>query len=177
MVRGDRVDGIEYARRVNAAVELVGTGMPASAAAHTMAGRYGVSVRQARRYVEQAVAAGRIEVPEANVVFTVKLPGSLAGRGRGHAPPRDAPPLGGGGTSAGPVPAARRPGEAFWHMNGRALELELELECVFDRHAQADLSAAYAILVPQRRARVPAAHPAAHARGGPSDDQRGDLRP
>ena len=74
MVRGDRVDGIEYARRVNAAVELVGTGMPASAAAHTMAGRYGVSVRQARRYVEQAMAAGRVEVPEANVVFTVKLP-------------------------------------------------------------------------------------------------------
>jgi hypothetical protein len=89
MVRGDRVDGIEYARRVNAAVELVGTGMPASAAARTMAGRYGVSVRQARRYVEQAMAAGRVEVPEANVVFTVKLPGSLADQVREHARQRD----------------------------------------------------------------------------------------
>ncbi len=85
MVRGGRVDGIEYARRVNAAAELVEAGMPISTAARRMAGRYGVSVRQARRYVEQAVAAGRIEVPEANVVFTVKLPGSLAGRMREHA--------------------------------------------------------------------------------------------
>jgi RNase P/RNase MRP subunit p29 len=90
MVRGGRVDGIEYARRVNAAAELVGTGMPVITAARTMAGRYGVSVRQARRYVEQAMAAGRIEVPEANVVFTVKLPGSLAGRIREHARQRDA---------------------------------------------------------------------------------------
>src|SRR6266536_2814947 len=64
---GGRVDGIEYARRVNAAAELVGTGMPVITAARTMAGRYGVSVRQARRYVEQAVAAGRIEIPEASV--------------------------------------------------------------------------------------------------------------
>jgi hypothetical protein len=88
MVRGDRVDGIEYARRVNAAAELVGAGMPVITAARTMAGRYGVSVRQARRYVEQAVA-GRVEVPEANVVFTVKLPGSLAGRVREHARQRD----------------------------------------------------------------------------------------
>jgi len=82
---GGRVDRIEYARRVNAAAELVGTGTPALVAARAMAGRYGVSVRQARRYVEQAVAAGRIEIPEANVVFTVKLPGSLAGRVREHA--------------------------------------------------------------------------------------------
>jgi hypothetical protein len=89
MVRGDRVDGIEYARRVNAAADLVGTGMPAIAAARTMAGRYGVSVRQARRYVEQAMAAGRVEVPEANVVFTVKLPGSLADQVREHARQRD----------------------------------------------------------------------------------------
>jgi predicted site-specific integrase-resolvase len=36
-------------------------------------------------------------------------------------------------------------------MNGRAVQLE----GVFDRYAQADLSAAYAILVPQRRARIP----------------------
>jgi Resolvase, N terminal domain len=36
-------------------------------------------------------------------------------------------------------------------MNGRAVELE----GVFDRYAEADLSAAYAILVPQRRVRVP----------------------
>ncbi len=58
-------------------------------------------------------------------------------------------------------------------MNGRAVQLE----GVFDRYAQADLSAAYAILVPQRqrRARVRAAQ--AEAEGGPSDGKRGDLCP
>ena len=44
-----------------------------------------MSVRQARRYVEQAVAAGRVEVPETSVVFTVKLPGSLADQVRERA--------------------------------------------------------------------------------------------
>jgi hypothetical protein len=90
MVRGGRVDGIEYARRVNAAAELVGAGAAAVEAARVLAGRYGVSLRQARRYVEQAMAQGHIEVPEANVVFTVKLPGSLAGRVRAHARAREA---------------------------------------------------------------------------------------
>jgi hypothetical protein len=90
MVRGDRVDGSEYARRVNAAADLVGAGMSVAAAVPAMASRYGVSVRQARRYVEQAMAAGRIEVPETSVVFTVKLPGSLAGQVRTHAREGDA---------------------------------------------------------------------------------------
>jgi hypothetical protein len=85
MACGDRVDGIEYARRVNAAADLVAAGLPAGAAARVLADRYGVSVRQARRYVEQAVVVGRVDVPEPNVVFTVKLPGSLAGRVRAHA--------------------------------------------------------------------------------------------
>lgn len=85
MARGDRVDGAEYARRVNAAADLIEARVPAVDAARTMASRYGVSVRQARRYVEQAMAAGRVEVPEASVVFTVKLPGSLVGRVRAHA--------------------------------------------------------------------------------------------
>jgi hypothetical protein len=90
MVRGERVDGIQYARRVNAAADLVVASVPAADAARVLADRYGVSVRQAHRYVEQATAAGRAEVPEANVVFTVKLPGSLAGRVRAHARASDA---------------------------------------------------------------------------------------
>lgn len=85
MAGDGRVDGAEYARRVNAAADLVGTGMPAITAARAMASRYGVSVRQARRYVQQAMVAGRVEVPEVSVVFTVKLPGSLAGQVRAHA--------------------------------------------------------------------------------------------
>ena len=50
-----------------------------------LAARFAVSVRQARRYVDQAVAEGRVEVPEASVVFTVKLPAALARRVRAHA--------------------------------------------------------------------------------------------
>lgn len=84
MARGDRVGGVEFARRVNAAADLVGAGMPVAAVVRSLAGRYGVSARQARRYVEQAMA-GRVAVPEASVVFTVKLPGSLADRVREQA--------------------------------------------------------------------------------------------
>ena len=84
MVRGDRADGVELALRVNAAADLVASGMSVAAAARVLAVRFGVSARQARRYVGQAMA-GRVEVPEASVVFTVKLPGSLAGRVRAAA--------------------------------------------------------------------------------------------
>jgi hypothetical protein len=83
---GDRrVDAIEYATRINAAVLLVQAGVPVAEAARALAGRWGVSQRQARRYVDQAVAGGRVPVPEPSVVFTVKLPATLAERVRAHA--------------------------------------------------------------------------------------------
>src|ERR1017187_9279064 len=97
MAGGGRVGGIGYAERVNAAAELVEAGVPVADAAQVLAGRFAVSVRQARRYVDQAVAAGRVDVREESVVFTVKLPAALARRVRAHArendqegrPPRD----------------------------------------------------------------------------------------
>jgi hypothetical protein len=49
----------------------------------------------------------------------------------------------------------------------------VETEFVFDRYADTDLSVAYAILVPQRRARTGQRG----QEGGAHDDQRGDLRP
>jgi hypothetical protein len=49
-----------------------------------VAQRFSVAVRRGRRYVE-AAATGPVEVPEASVVFTVKLPASLAARVREHA--------------------------------------------------------------------------------------------
>ena len=83
---GDRRVGAgEQAERVNAAAGLLEAGVPAAEAARVLAGRFGVSVRQARRYAGQAQASGRTEVPEASVVFTVKLPAALAGRVRAHA--------------------------------------------------------------------------------------------
>jgi hypothetical protein len=50
-------------------------------------------------------------------------------------------------------------------------EWVVEAEFVFDRHAATDLSVAYTILVPQRRARVERAAQEGRVR----HDQRGDL--
>ena len=76
---------VERAERINAAAELVEAGVPVAEVARVLAGRLGCSVRQARRYAERAAGGGRVPVPEATVVFTVKLPAELAGRVRQHA--------------------------------------------------------------------------------------------
>ena len=86
---GDRVRAGEYAARVNAAADLVEAGVPAAEAARVLAGRFGCSVRQARRYADQAARAGRAEVPRDTVVFTVKLPAGLAARVRAYARDRE----------------------------------------------------------------------------------------
>jgi hypothetical protein len=80
-----RAAGGEHAERVNAAAALAEAGVPAAEAARVLAGRFGCSVRQARRYVDQAAASGRVPVPEPGVVFTVKLPGRLVAAVREHA--------------------------------------------------------------------------------------------
>jgi hypothetical protein len=82
---GGRVHAREHAARVNAAADLVEAGVPAAEAARVLAGRFGCSVRQARRYAEQAARAGRAEIPPDTVVFTVKLPAGLAVRVRAQA--------------------------------------------------------------------------------------------
>src|SRR5580658_132517 len=79
-----RAGGGEHAERVNAAAELAERGLPAGEAARVLAGRFGCSPRQARRYVDQA-AGGRVPVPEATVVLTVKVPARLAAAVREHA--------------------------------------------------------------------------------------------
>src|SRR5438067_245282 len=80
-----RAAGGERAERINAAAELAGAGVSAAEAARVLAERFGCSARQARRYVDQAAASGRVPVPEPGVVFTVKLPGRLAAAVREHA--------------------------------------------------------------------------------------------
>ena len=82
---GRRAGAGQHADRINAAAELAEAGVPAAEAARVLAGRFGCSVRQARRYVDQAAASGRVAVPEPGVVFTVKLPGRLAAAVREHA--------------------------------------------------------------------------------------------
>ena len=76
---------LEHAERINAAAELADVGVSTAEAVRVLAERFGVSMRQARRYVDQAASGGRVAVPEASVVFTVKLPASLARRVRQHA--------------------------------------------------------------------------------------------
>jgi hypothetical protein len=80
-----RVDAGEYARRVNAAVELLESGMPVAEAARVLAKRFGCSVRQARRYAECAASVGRSTIPETTTVFTVRLPAVLVARVRQRA--------------------------------------------------------------------------------------------
>ena len=82
---GGRADAGEYARRVNAAAELLGAGMAVAEAARVLAGRFGCSARQARRYVERAAQDGPAAVPEATTVFTVRLPATLVARVRQRA--------------------------------------------------------------------------------------------
>ena len=67
----------EYAVRVNRAVALLRVGAPADAV-RVLQAQYGLSERQARRYVNAAL--GRPEgvvVPERTAVFTVRLAPSL----------------------------------------------------------------------------------------------------
>lgn len=75
----------EYARRVNAAAELVEAGLPVAEAAHILAERFECSLRQARRYAERAIQCGRVVVPEETTVFTVRLPAVLVARVRERA--------------------------------------------------------------------------------------------
>ena len=55
-----RVGDGEYAARVNAAVGLAAAGTAPAEAAQVLAGRFGVSVRQARRYVELQLTRARL---------------------------------------------------------------------------------------------------------------------
>src|SRR5262249_43613124 len=70
----------QYAERVNRALGLLRR-FPPAIALRTLARRYRVSPPQARRHVAAAPdhPAG-LPVPETTVVFTAKLPGSLARR-------------------------------------------------------------------------------------------------
>jgi predicted DNA-binding transcriptional regulator YafY len=85
--RRSRAD--EYAHRVNEAMELLEEGRPSTEVAQELARRHEVSVRQAWRYVREATDRSvPLEVPEQKVVFTVKLPESLAERIRAVAAAR-----------------------------------------------------------------------------------------
>lgn len=85
MTLGRRARAAQYATRVNAAADLLAAGLDVSRAARQLAGHHRVSARQARRYVEQARDGGKVAIPAATQVFTVKLPLVLIRRLREYA--------------------------------------------------------------------------------------------
>jgi hypothetical protein len=69
----------EQIQRVNMAVQMLNDQTPSPEVLATLTTRYGVSRRQAFRYLRQAQAnAVLLPVPTAKTVFTVKLPADLA---------------------------------------------------------------------------------------------------
>ena len=84
---GDRrAGGAEHAARVNAAADLLEAGVPAAEAARVLAGRFGLlgaAGPPVCRPGRGPGGAGR--VPQATVVFTVRLPARLAAAVREHA--------------------------------------------------------------------------------------------
>ena len=85
MVGGRRARGDEYAARVNAAADLLADGAQVADAVRELSGRFGLSERQSRRYVDRAAAGGPVAVPQPTGVSTVKLPVQLAAQVRAHA--------------------------------------------------------------------------------------------
>jgi hypothetical protein len=68
----------ELAERVNVARSLLKEGSSRDKALSAIMDRFGVSRRQAYRYIEEALRIKRtVPVPERKVVFTVKVPESL----------------------------------------------------------------------------------------------------
>lgn len=82
MTEGRRARADQVAKRVNTAVDLLADGMTVIDATVTLARRHRLSERQARRYVERARDEGVMEVTAPKIVFTVKLPATLARRVR-----------------------------------------------------------------------------------------------
>lgn len=85
MAEGRRARADQRAQRINAAAELLDAGVETADAARQIARRFGLSERQARRYVDAARERGAVAVPEPTVVFTVRLPAGLVDRLRRHA--------------------------------------------------------------------------------------------
>ena len=80
----------EHTCRINAAHELVQTQEPLASAASILAKRFGVTSRQAYRYLESALQnSAPLEIPDAKAVLTVRLPVGLIHRLRARPRPPD----------------------------------------------------------------------------------------
>lgn len=76
----------QRAERINTAVLLMKEETSTAKVATTLADRYGISKRQAYRYVQEAEAIGEeIPIPDMKLAFTVKLSRNLIQALRRHA--------------------------------------------------------------------------------------------
>jgi len=81
-----RTSNPQRAERINTAVSLMNKEKSTAKVATTLAGQYGISKRQAYRYVQEAEAIGKeIPIPDMKVAFTVKLSRNLIQALRRHA--------------------------------------------------------------------------------------------
>lgn len=85
MNEGRRARADQRARRINVAARLLDGGATVAETVAHIVHEFELSSRQARRYVELARERGEVAVPEAAVVFTVRLPGGLVARLRRRA--------------------------------------------------------------------------------------------
>lgn len=82
----ERSQNTELAKRINQAYALLNKDRSPSQVVEDLIKKYGVSQIQAYRYVQQAKEMnGKMAIPEASVVFTVKTPSSLIIRIRKYA--------------------------------------------------------------------------------------------
>lgn len=89
MTGARRARGVESAERTNTASDLLDAGLSVADAARTLADRYGISERQARRYVAAAQAGGRVEIPAETTPVSSRVPVRLARRARRYADGHD----------------------------------------------------------------------------------------
>lgn len=80
-----RASKVERVRRINAALAALREHGATAAAAKALAAEYGLSMRQAYRYVQEAEGLDtELPVPDRTIAFTVKLPTRLITALREH---------------------------------------------------------------------------------------------
>ena len=81
-----RSTGAERAQRLNAAFDLLAEGCAVAQATELLTDAFGLSRRQASRYVQEAQAIKRpVPIAPASVAITVKVPEEIAAKLRSHA--------------------------------------------------------------------------------------------
>ena len=81
-----RSNGAERAHRLNAAFDLLRQGYAVAQASASLTEEFGLSQRQAYRYVQEALAIKRpVPIVPASVAITVKVPEEIAAKLRLHA--------------------------------------------------------------------------------------------